>query len=139
MRSVTLDRLPENVPNADAAAGALQQIVQAFSQMVTISEQESTKRAAISAQLEARMEEIASSERMLAMYFNKIFAERDKVFTRFFDELDRARESGDTTHVAQALTGLVDLARETPLKDLLNLSTIHAQLTSGRIDLGGSS
>lgn len=125
-----------SAPDDMVAAQALQRLVTGLSDMVKVAQQEATKRAAIEVQRQVGMAGIESAERQLFAYFDKIFKEREHVFDRLFDELDHARSSGDTSHVAEALRGVVDLARETPLKDILNLSRIRAELASGHADLG---
>ncbi len=123
-------------PSDMVAAQALQQLVTGLSESVKVAQTEATKRAEIDTRRQLGMAGIESAERLLFAYFDKIFKERELVFGRLFDELDHARTSGDTAHVADALRGIVDLARETPLKDLLNLSSIRAELASGHVDLG---
>lgn len=123
------------VPNDTNAAAALTTVVSSFREMVVVAEQQETERLKIRAQLEERLKEIESAERVLVTYFNLVFPERRDSLNRLFTELDRAREAGQTDVMAASIQGIVDVATSSPLKGVFDLEHVRRELAARRVEL----
>lgn len=108
---------------ADAMA-ALTKIVEA----VRTHELESTKREKLRTYAETEVERINASERVLKVYFDRVFEERRETNRDLFARLDAALESGDAANVQAVVGGIVEIARHSPLANLGNLGQLRAAL-----------
>ena len=81
------------IPNADAFA-ALKEIVAAAREYGRIRQEEQTKRAAIAAAEHVQVDRIHSAEKILSLYFERVFAERAQTSGEMFVRLDQAMVQG---------------------------------------------
>lgn len=123
------------VPDELNAAGALTTIVSSFRDMAVESEKQETERLKIRSDLQERLAEIASAERVLITYFDHIFPERRDSLNRLFTELDRAREAGQTDVMAASIKGIVDVATSSPLKGVFDLEQVRRELATRNVEL----
>jgi hypothetical protein len=81
-------------------------------------QRETTKRVEINARKDVRIAEIESVRTTMEMYLKLTFDERRGNFDRMFDALDEAQAKGDLQSMQLMLSGILDLAKSSPLKDL---------------------
>lgn len=115
------------VLSADAL-GALRQMVDTARECFVIHEEESTKRARLAAYEATEVAKIKAAEMVLKDYFAQAFAERRTIYEEMFTRLDHAMEADKPEIVHSVLRGIVDIAKESPLKDLGDLGQIRAAL-----------
>lgn len=113
--------------NVDAFA-ALKELVTAASEYGRIREEEQTKRAAIAAAEHVQIDRIQTAERILRLYFERVFAERKQTSDEMFARLDRAMDSGDPQVVHAVVRGIVDLAQNSPLAGLDDFGRFWSEL-----------
>lgn len=107
---------------------ALNDIVSAARECITVHQVESTKRAKIAAYEAAEVARIKAAEAVLLNYFDQVFKERQSNFEELFKRLDSALEAQDGETVNLMVRGIVDIAKSSPLADLGDLSQIRAAL-----------
>lgn len=107
---------------------ALNDIVSAARECITVHQVESTKRAKIAAYEAAEVARIKAAEAVLLNYFDQVFKERQSNFEELFKRLDSALEAQDGETVNLMVRGIVDIAQSSPLADLGDLSQIRAAL-----------
>lgn len=115
------------IPNADAFA-ALKEIVAAAREYGRIRQEEQTKRAAIAAAEHVQVDRIHSAEKILRLYFERVFAERAQTSGEMFVRLDQAMVSEDTQMVHAVVRGIIDLAQSSPLAGLDDFGKFWAEL-----------
>ena len=118
------------IPNADALA-ALREIVAAAREYGRIRQEEQTKRAAIAAVEHVQVDRIHAAEKILRLYFERVFAERAQTGEEMFVRLDQAMDSGDPQMVHAVVRGIVDLAQSSPLAGLEDFGKFWAELGTG--------
>ena len=116
-----------SIPSADALA-ALHEIVAAAREYGRIRQEEQTKRAAIAAEEHVQVDRIHAAEKILRLYFERVFAERAKSSEEMFVRLDQAMDSGDPQMVHAVVRGIVDLAQSSPLAGLEDFGKFWAEL-----------
>ncbi len=117
-----------NLASGVNAFGALNNIVEATREYFLVREQEETKRASIHTYERLELGRIAAAEAVLKDYFRLTFAERERNVDALFKRYDDAIERGDAQLAQAALTGVVDLAKSSPLADLGDLSQVRKAL-----------
>lgn len=118
----------QGVPSAMDGLNALNQLVSAARECFLVHEEESTKRARLHAYKETELAKIKAAEAILNDYFDQVFTDRRSVYAEMFNRLDRAMEEDRPEMVHSVLRGIVDIAKESPLKDLGDLGPIRAAL-----------
>ncbi len=118
------------IPNADALA-ALHEMVAAAREYGRIREEEQTKRAAIAYAEHVQVDRIHAAEKILRLYFERVFAEHAQTSEEMFVRLDRAMDSGDPQMVHAVVRGIVDLAQSSPLAGLEDFGKFWAELGTG--------
>lgn len=104
------------------------EIVQAWTEYLSIAEQEKTKRREIAAWEKVTLAEIQAKRDFLMGYLERSFDERSKNFKSLFQIVDRAMDSGNNHQLSLALNTMVEIAQSSPFKDLADLSTLRAAL-----------
>ena len=61
-------------------------------------------------------------------YFGRVFAERRNLYQELFSKLDRALDEGNGEVLHDVVRGIVDIARNSPLADMGDLSKVRAAL-----------
>jgi len=106
------------------AVGALTELVEAVRETIQIYATESTKREKLKTYRETEVARIELARDTLHNYFDRIFAERRETNRRLFDSLDLAVKSGDVAAMQAVVTGIVEVARTSPLADLCNITEL---------------
>ena len=114
--------------SAADALGALTQLVDATREAIQIHETESTKREKLKTYRETEVARIQASERVLRDYFDRVFAERAETHQRLFATLDAALQAGDVQAMQTVVSGIVEVARVSPLANLGNLAELRAAM-----------
>ena len=86
-----------------------------------VTEEETTKRVNITAMKEFEIEKVQAQKEVLKDYFEKIFAERRTNFDRMFDALDKGIESNNLELMQLSLSSIVEMAKDSPLKQVEKL------------------
>ncbi|MEO0841391.1 MAG: hypothetical protein AAF063_21095 [Cyanobacteria bacterium J06643_5] len=111
-------------------AESLQQMVSAYTQYLTIAEQERTKRRDIEAWEKEAITKINAQRDLLITYLERSFDERAENFRALFAVVDNALVSGDNEQLALALNSITEIAKSSPFKDLANLNNVRAALNN---------
>lgn len=111
-----------------SALSALNEIVEAVRECVNVRETEKTNRTRLETYEKIEVGRIHAAEAILKDYFDQAFAERRKTFDQLFERFDDAVARGDGETMSTVVRGIVDVARESPLADLGDLSQIRAAL-----------
>lgn len=111
-------------------AESLQQMVLAYTEYLTIAEQERTKRRDIAAWEKESITRINAQRDLLITYLEGSFDERADNFRALFGVVDNALISGDNEQLALALNSITEIAKSSPFKDLANLTSVRAALNN---------
>lgn len=117
-----------NVEAFASPAQCLNEVVQAWTEYLKITEEEKTKRRDIEAWEKVTLAEIKAKRDFLVGYLEHSFDERAKNFQSLFQSVDQAMLSGNNQQLSLALQAIVELAKSNPFKDLADLSTVKATL-----------
>lgn len=107
---------------------ALRQIVDSTLDLVRVHDEEATKRARIHAYRETEVARVKAAESVLRTYFDHVFAERRSLYAEMFLRLDRALDEGNNEALHSVVTGIVDIAKDSPLANLSDLTQVRAAL-----------
>lgn len=118
------------------AVEALQQLVGQVIEYRRIVANERVRQEEIRAQRDVILAEIAMRREILLNAADKVFQERRETLGKMFDGLEQAVEKGDSESVGQVLSGIVALAKHSPLADVRALAK---DLSSDRFVLDLSS
>ena len=119
------------VPGTEAFTNPVQclnEVVQAWTEYLEITEKEATKRRKIEAWEKTTLAEIQAKRDFLIGYLERSFDERAKNFQALFQTVDQAISSGDNQQLGLALHAIVELAKSSPFKDLADVETVRAAL-----------
>lgn len=120
--------LPPRALSAFDGFTALAQMVDAVQDCVKVHAVESTKQAQFAAYEATEVARIKAAESVLKNYFEQAFAERRANFEGLFERLDTALDRGDQQAVSTVLTGIVEIARTSPLAAMGDLGQIRAAI-----------
>jgi len=109
-------------------AECLQEMMTAYTDYLTIAEQEQTKRREIDAWEKETITKINAQRELLMAYLDKSFDERAENFRSLFAVVDSAIASGNNEQLALALNSITEIAKSSPFKDLANLTSVRAAL-----------
>lgn len=118
--SVT-DKIP-----AASGLNALMVVVKATQDCIKTHQVERTKQTQIRAYSSIETQRIRAAEETLKNYFTQAFDERRTNFEELFRRLDTALEEGDAKAAGLILDTLVQVAKDSPLKDLGDLNQVRA-------------
>lgn len=123
-----IDTSSSLVPKVVPAVYPVTNVTSAFSRLLEarqeyrrIAEQEKTKRHAIDAWEKVRLQELKNQQVILQQYLDATFSERRHVIDGFFNALDQGLESGNLELIDKAISGIVDIVKESPLRQVDNL------------------
>lgn len=108
-------------PTPEQALNGLQMYVDAFKENHKITEEETTKRADISAFRDVEIEKIQAQKEILKTYFEGIFSERKYMIEQMFDKLDKGIEGNNLELIQMSMSSIVSIAQESPLKQVQSL------------------
>lgn len=117
----------KRVPAVDGFT-ALTQIVGTARECLLVHEEEATKRARLNAYQETEVARIKAAESVLRNYFDQVFAERRSIYEEMFTRLDRALDEGNNEILHNVVAGIVDIAKNSPLADMGDLTQVRAAL-----------
>ncbi len=115
------------LPNLNPAE-SLEQMVSAYTEYLTIAEQERTKRRDIEAWEKEAIARINAQRDLVITYLDRSFDERAETFRALFGVVDNALSEGNNEQLALALNSITEIAKSSPFKDLANLSSVRAAL-----------
>ena len=91
---------------------------------------ERTKRAEIEKESQKTLAKIQVQKELFLKYIDKSFDERASNFNKFFEVIDSAMSDGNMEKLAMGLNSVMQLARESPFKALIDINTLSGQLES---------
>lgn len=106
----------------------LQQIVSAYTDYLTIAEQERTKRREIEAREKETIAKINATRNLLMEYLDRSFDERAENFRALFTVVDRAIAADNNEQLTLALHSITEIAKSSPFKELANLASVRKTL-----------
>ncbi|HBX80041.1 MAG TPA: hypothetical protein DEG88_06275 [Propionibacteriaceae bacterium] len=116
----------KTVVAAPEAFDALTRLVDTAGKYVAIHAEESRKREALRTYRDTEIATIRAAEVTLQRYFDEAFRERREVFQSLFRAMDHALETGDTQGLNAVVSGIVDVAKDSPLAAAGDLSKLRA-------------
>lgn len=118
----------EKIWTAINSTESLQQIVSAYTDYLTIAEQEQTKRREIEAWEKESITKIDATRDLLMKYLDRSFDERAENFRALFTVVDRAIAADNNEQLALALHSITEIAKSSPFKELANLASVRKAL-----------
>ena len=112
----------------------LEMVVHAWQENKKVQAIEKTKRLAITERSKVELERIRSQRVIMEKYLSGMFAERKQIISGLFDALDQGMESNNDSVIQQSLAGIVDIAKECPLKGLQQVIADYDNPNVNRID-----
>lgn len=106
-----------------------------YIELKKISEQESTKREAIRAHTEVELERLRHSREILESVLAETFSTRREAIKNFFDCLEKAIEDGDNEKVAIFSSQIVNIIKESPLKQAFEVLKMVNDKSTNVIDI----
>ena len=103
-------------------------IVSDITNMVNMIQQETTKREAIRANRDIIIEKTKAFREIMLLVMDRTFDEREKQFDGYFALLDKAIDKSDAPTVSGILTNMINLAKDSPLKDLISIAATQTAL-----------
>ena len=85
-----------------------------------------TERARIVAERDKEIARISAASQGLRDYLDRVFAERRELHQGFFVRLDKAIEDRDPDTIRACVTGIVEVAKHSPLNDIVELRSVWA-------------
>ncbi|SDZ45957.1 hypothetical protein SAMN05444365_1192 [Micromonospora pattaloongensis] len=85
-----------------------------------------TERARIAADRDKEIARINAASQGLRDYLDRVFAERRELHQGFFTRLDKAIEDRDPETIRACVTGIVEVAKHSPLNDIVELRSLWA-------------
>ena len=85
-----------------------------------------TERARIVAERDKEIARISAASQGLRDYLDRVFAERRELHQGFFARLDKAIEDRDPETIRACVTGIVEVAKHSPLNDIVELRSVWA-------------
>ena len=104
-------------------------VLQEYFSYKKATEQEVTHRQEIISKREIAVTAILAQKEVIEKYFQLRFEERSSILSEFFTLLHHAINERDSTELDTALNGILDLVRESPLKDF---ETFRHAYTEGK-------
>lgn len=112
----------------DTPAKCLRDIVLAYTEYMTVAEEERTKRRGIEAWEKTTVTQIKAQCDFLIEYLNRSFDERAENFGALFRIVDQAMADGNNIQLLSALHSITELAKSSPFKELTDLASVRAAL-----------
>ncbi len=109
-------------------AQCLNEVIQAWTEYLKIAEEEKSNRSEIEAWENITLAEIKVKRDFLIGYLDRSFDERAKNFQSLFQTVDRAMLGDNNQQLCLALHAIIELAKSSPFKDIVDLSTVKAAL-----------
>ncbi|WP_435151245.1 hypothetical protein [Micromonospora aurantiaca (nom. illeg.)] len=85
-----------------------------------------TERTRIEAERDKEIARISAASQGLRDYLDRVFAERRELHQGFFARLDKAIEDHDPDTIRACVTGIVEVAKHSPLNDIVELRSVWA-------------
>ncbi|MFG1712415.1 hypothetical protein [Micromonospora sp. NPDC049203] len=85
-----------------------------------------TERVRIVAERDKEIARISAASQGLRDYLDRVFAERRELHQGFFVRLDKAIEDRDPETIRACVTGIVEVAKHSPLNDIVELRSVWA-------------
>ena len=111
-------------------SAAFVQVVDAYSEMKRVREQETTRRREIESDERVQLAQILAKQQQFLTFLDKSFDEQAENFRVLFQRMDMAQQRGDVAGMGLLLEGIVDIAKTSPFADLLDVKNVQAMLAN---------
>lgn len=112
-----------SLPRLDPVSGVLDTVLGHVTNMMSISEQGKTQRAAIEAQKDVMIEQIRAERDLLMFDLEQKYKERGLAYDAYFKVIDKALESGDIQALQLGLSAVVQTIQHNPLPSRDDIKT----------------
>ncbi|MEU5828643.1 hypothetical protein [Micromonospora tulbaghiae] len=85
-----------------------------------------TERTRIEAERDKEIASFSAASQGLRDYLDRVFAERRELHQGFFTRLDKAIEDRDPETIRACVTGIVEVAKHSPLNNIVELRSVWA-------------
>lgn len=106
----------------------LRDIGLAYTEYMSVADEERTKRRGIEAWEKTTIARIEAQRDFLLEYLNRSFDERADNFDALFGLVDRAIAEGDNVQLLSALHSITELAKSSPFKEFTDLASVRVAL-----------
>ncbi len=103
-------------------------VVGHYVEMKKAIEREETIRENIKANKEIEICKIKETTKIILTYLEKSYDERKTQFENYFNRIDKALELHDVNALGILVAGVVELSKNTPFKDLVNVAQVQSDL-----------
>ena len=120
--------LSGNLSNPEQCMAALNEIYSVADETIRYCEEQETKRETIRAERDVAIAKIKEMGELVKVYLEKTYDERLAVFTKQFEAIDVAIETGNVEMLAVTLNSMNELASSSPFKNLADISSVQQGL-----------
>ena len=114
---------------------AIQILTKEIKEYKIVAEQEKTKRKNITAWENTTLEKIKSQKEIILKYLDSSFDERKSNFESLFAWLDKSLDSNNTEQMGIVLNTILDLAKSSPFKDIMNNEKLQDFIDDKKMDM----
>lgn len=107
------------------ALNAFNQVVEVVRDSIQLHETESTKREKLKTYRETEVARLKMFEKIVQDYFDREYPERRETSRQLFESLNLAIQSGDVGAMQTVVSGIVEVARTSPLAGLGNIAELR--------------
>ncbi|MBL0265746.1 MAG: hypothetical protein IPQ05_18240 [Leptospiraceae bacterium] len=122
-------------PQALNPLEAIQILTKEIKEYKIVAEQEKTKRKNITAWENTTLEKIKSQKEIILKYLDSSFDERKSNFESLFASLDKSLDSNNTEQMGIVLNTILDLAKSSPFKDIMNNEKLQDFIDDKKMDM----
>lgn len=114
--------------NPQQCLAALNEIYSVADETIRYCEEQETKREEIRAERDVAIAKIKEMGELVKVYLEKTYDERLAIFTKQFEAIDAAIDSGNVEMLAVTLNSMNALASSSPFKNLADISSVQQGL-----------
>lgn len=114
---------------------AIQILTKEIKEYKIVAEQEKTKRKNITAWENTTLEKIKTQKEIILKYLDSSFDERKSNFESLFTTLDKSFESNNTEQMSIVLNTILDLAKSSPFKDIMDNEKLKDFINDKKMDM----
>ena len=118
MKRIPVHALKKAPVSPAALIAPSSELISALIQWRTTVAVEKTKREEIAARRDVLLRSLENEREIMLTYIGRAFAERAEALRHFYEHLDRAVAEKNSDLLNAALSGIVSIVKESPLRDL---------------------
>lgn len=114
--------------DAKSAFSLIDSLVGHYKEMKIAIEREETLREEIRANKEIEIARIQNTTRIILDYLERSYDERKFQFENYFNLIDKALGKNDINALNVLVTGVIELSKSSPFKDIVNVAKVQKDL-----------